>query len=271
MTDFIKMQGIFENGYGFIAKKVMKDKRLHIYSKAIYSYICSYSGKGNDAFPSQKLICSDLGISKDSLSKYLKPLKELGYITTKQENNNGKFSNTVYTINIVPCMTSSYTVATDADDSVYGETDTNNNSILNNNNINNNNSNNTVVDDSLTDEQIKFREQLAINKAKIQALINKHNFKTTPEDLLKYSAGDCELIIKQFEYFAEKGLRYLISSIKGKYDAPVKKEEVVNAKEEFFKNYSNKVSVLNIAYNNNKFIGEQKEWAEEILRKEGRL
>jgi len=138
MEDIIKLQGIFENGYGFIAKKVMKDKNLNVISKAIYSYICSYSGKGQDAFPSQSLICFDLGISKGTLSKYMKELKENGYIKVRQENSKGKFSRNIYTINIVPCIISPYTVKTDTQITVHGQIDTNNNSSNNNNNYNNN-------------------------------------------------------------------------------------------------------------------------------------
>lgn len=37
MTEKIKMQGIFEEGYGFVAKKVMRDKSLNVLSKAVYA------------------------------------------------------------------------------------------------------------------------------------------------------------------------------------------------------------------------------------------
>ena len=65
----IKGQGVFKEGYGFIAKKVMRDRDLNVLSKAVYAYICSYTGKGKNAFPSQNLICGDLGIGKDTLIK----------------------------------------------------------------------------------------------------------------------------------------------------------------------------------------------------------
>ena len=70
--DKVKMLGIYEEGYGVVAKKVMRDKTLNILSKAVYAYICSYTGKGKDAFPSQNLICRDLGIGKSTLVKYIK-------------------------------------------------------------------------------------------------------------------------------------------------------------------------------------------------------
>lgn len=92
MTDKVKMEGILERGYGIIAKKVMRDRNLNVVSKAIYAYICSYAGKGKDAFPSQKLLCEDLGISKNTLGKYIKELKDGGYITAVQHKEKGKFT-----------------------------------------------------------------------------------------------------------------------------------------------------------------------------------
>lgn len=185
MEHFIKLQGIFEEGYGIIAKKVMKDKNLNVISKSIYAYICSYSGKGNDAFPSQKLICSDLGISKDTLSKYVAQLKEFGYITVRQEKENGKFARNVYTINIIPCMISSDTVKTESDFFGYGEVDTNNNSYNNNNNINNNN----VV--CSTDNTPVEKEKL---KAKIDEYKNLIS-KATGEEKAKI-----DLVLKPYVY-----------------------------------------------------------------------
>ena len=43
--DILGLEGIFEQGYGFIAKKVMRDKELHYAIKSIYAYICSYNCK----------------------------------------------------------------------------------------------------------------------------------------------------------------------------------------------------------------------------------
>lgn len=146
MEDFINLQGIFEQGYGFIAKKPMRDKELHCISKAIYSYICSFSGKGKDAFPSQELMSSDLCISKDTLTKYLKPLKDKGYITVRQNKENGKFSKNVYSVNIIPLPILSYTVSTDTETTVYGEVDSINNNFNNNKKHINNNKKDIYID-----------------------------------------------------------------------------------------------------------------------------
>lgn len=159
MTDFIKLQGIFEEGYGIIAKKVMRDKALNVIAKSIYAYICSYSGKGNYAFPSQKLICNDLDISRDTLIKYTNQLKERGYITVKQEKEKGKFARNVYTVNIIPCMVYSDTVKTDTEIIGYDQVDTNNNNSLNNNNNINNNNDNKILRQSILELKKLIEEQ----------------------------------------------------------------------------------------------------------------
>lgn len=138
MTEKIKMQGIFEEEYGFVAKKVMRDKSLNVLSKAVYAYICSYAGKGKDAFPSQNLICGDLGIGKSTLGKYIKELKDRGYVIVIQHKEKGKFFQNLYTVNIEPHIVLSCTVETDTDPVVHGQEDTNNNNINNNKKINNN-------------------------------------------------------------------------------------------------------------------------------------
>lgn len=56
---------IFSMGYGHIAKLVMKDKDLTVEAKAIYSYIASYAGASDTAYPSADLICYDLSIGKE--------------------------------------------------------------------------------------------------------------------------------------------------------------------------------------------------------------
>lgn len=83
------------------------------------------------------------------------------------------------------------------------------------------------TDCNLTDSQKKFREQLLTFKLKLSMMIRERNFKTTPEELLKISGGDFEIIERQFKNFGDKGLRYVIAAIKNNYDDPkyVKQDE----------------------------------------------
>ena len=79
--NLLLVEGINAKGFGTIAKMVMIDRRLHPYSKAIYSYFCSFAGSGSTAFPSVSKIIYDLNMSKKTYYKYFNPLSDLGYIT----------------------------------------------------------------------------------------------------------------------------------------------------------------------------------------------
>lgn len=130
MSDTIKVSSINSKGYGIIPKLLMTDKNIHIYAKAIYAYFCSYAGNGNNCFPSREKIYYDLGISRDTFSKYLNQLVDNGYISVEQVREKGKFSNNIYTLldTISPLPK-----RTDSD-----EMDSNNNSSFNNNSYFNN-------------------------------------------------------------------------------------------------------------------------------------
>lgn len=134
--DILKTIELHSKGYGLIPKLVMQDTSLHVTSKAIYAYFCSYAGSGDTCFPSRTRICADLGISIDTFGKYLKQLTDKGYIECSQIKENGKFSHNVYTLSstISPCPKIS-----DTENTVYDEMDSNINSSLNINSYSNNN------------------------------------------------------------------------------------------------------------------------------------
>ncbi|WP_443864098.1 helix-turn-helix domain-containing protein [Fusobacterium ulcerans] len=184
--DKIKMQGVFEKGYGFVAKKVMRDKTLNILSKAVYAYICSYAGKGKDAFPSQNLICGDLGIGKSTLLKYIKELKDRGYITVIQHKEKGKFAQNLYTVNVIPCIVSSDTTRTDTNPTAHGQVNTNNNQ-KNNNNIKDKKINNThtgveeKTSDSVEHKNELEKEKLSDAPMEIQDILKKYKDLGLPE------------------------------------------------------------------------------------------
>ena len=135
-NDILKTIDLHSKGYGLIPKLVMQDTSLHVTSKAIYAYFCSYAGSGDTCFPSRTRICADLGISIDTFGKYLKQLTDKGYIECSQIKENGKFSHNVYTLcgTISPCPKIS-----DTENTVYDGMDSNINSSLNINSYSNNN------------------------------------------------------------------------------------------------------------------------------------
>lgn len=98
---------VYENGYGQIAQKVMRDKTIHTTAKAIYAYLCSFAGGGlevdRSAFPSVALIMDELNIkSEDTFYKYRKQLVDAGYITVDQKRDEeGKFLKNIYYIEAI--------------------------------------------------------------------------------------------------------------------------------------------------------------------------
>jgi hypothetical protein len=107
MDSVIQFRGtIYENGYGLIARKVMKDKRIPKQAKLIYAYMCSYAGvdKNGDrtAFPSVKLQCEELGMNKDTYYKWREYLIDYGLITIEKRREQGKFERNLYIIEAVP-------------------------------------------------------------------------------------------------------------------------------------------------------------------------
>lgn len=99
---------VYENGYGQIAKKVMRDKRLHTTAKAIYAYLCSFAGGGVEedkyAFPSVALMMDELNIkSEDTFYKHRKQLIDFGYLSMEQKRDSkGQFIRNLYIIESVP-------------------------------------------------------------------------------------------------------------------------------------------------------------------------
>lgn len=97
---------IYENGYGLIASKVMRDKTIPKQSRLIYAYMCSFAGmdkEGNRvAFPSVSLQCEELDMSEDTYYKWRKELEKRGLITIEKRKDGGKFERNLYFIEAVP-------------------------------------------------------------------------------------------------------------------------------------------------------------------------
>ncbi|MBV4417168.1 helix-turn-helix domain-containing protein [Clostridium tyrobutyricum] len=92
---------IYEEGYGFVAKKVMKDKNISVGARCLYAYLCTYvdskSGSTN-SFPGREKICYELKINKNTFTKYKNELTENGYIVITQNRKNKKYGNNIYSI-----------------------------------------------------------------------------------------------------------------------------------------------------------------------------
>lgn len=137
MADKLTGFKINSQGYGTIPKMVMQDQGVDIAAKALYAYFASFSGAGDTCFPSRKKICYDLGISKDTFTKYLKELTDRGYIKVEQAKAaSGRFSHNIYTLTDTVSPGTEITVA---EITGHGELAPINNKSLKNNNSNKNN------------------------------------------------------------------------------------------------------------------------------------
>ena len=115
-------------GFGLSPKIVMRDQRLTIEAKAIYSYIVSFAGGGNQSFPGRDMMVEELGISVKRYYKHLQLLIDCDYLRIEREKGeNGMFGRNIYTIVANP--ESDYTVSDVPKDS----SDTNDEMIQSNN------------------------------------------------------------------------------------------------------------------------------------------
>ncbi|WP_283697444.1 helix-turn-helix domain-containing protein [Clostridium perfringens] len=105
-NNFIQVNGIMSQGYGFSPQVIMRDIRLTVEAKAIYAYMSSFAGSGLSAFPTIELQLHELGMGAKRYYKHRKLLEDLGYITIKQTRikKDGKSINdkNVYTLEQFP-------------------------------------------------------------------------------------------------------------------------------------------------------------------------
>lgn len=102
-TDILRVKGINAQGFGTIAKLVMKDRRITAQAKAIYAYISAYAGSGTTAFPSVELMCEDLGMKDETLLKHRRQLEQCGYLNiTRERNKKGQWGRNIYELAFYP-------------------------------------------------------------------------------------------------------------------------------------------------------------------------
>lgn len=207
--NFINVQGWMVSRFGLKGNELL-----------IYAIIYGFSQEENSNFTGSRQYLADwTNSTKSGVQKNLNSLVEKGLLEKKEKLNNGvKFCEYKAVTKVTPsqqsCLPPGNKVVQGGQQSCPNNIEYN----LNNN-----------IDSNLTDSQKKFREELQTFKCELSMMIRERNFKITPEELLKISGGDFEIIKRQFKNFGDKGLRYVISAIKDKYPDP--KKEVSKEKE----------------------------------------
>lgn len=103
---------LYDTGFGILPKSIMLDTNISLQAKGVFAYLVTYAGNGNTAFPKRETIMYHLGIGKDSLTKYLKELKDRGYLEVNQvKSETGRFAHNIY--KLIPYPKLSDTVSSD--------------------------------------------------------------------------------------------------------------------------------------------------------------
>ncbi len=133
--EYVIGKRIISGGFGQVSRNILCDPEISLEAKMIYSYLCSFAGDKNIAFPSESLICHQLKLGRNRFYKYLRELKERNIIKVHKKTKHGSVPvGNVYEITDSPCIYGEDMVGEYMDNRY-----TNNNSI-NTNNLNTNNS-----------------------------------------------------------------------------------------------------------------------------------
>lgn len=175
---------IYREGYGIVAKTVMRNKEISPEAKAIYSYICSFAGSGTTAFPSAELMMHELNMGDNRFYKHRKELVDKGYITILKQRNGSKREKNIYQIEVEPGKVLEHRQNKGIEDehrhfehrqneSLQNESVQNDGSNNNSININNliKNSSNTLL---LLYEKIGFGTINAISKTDLEVLVEQY-------------------------------------------------------------------------------------------------
>lgn len=113
--------GRIKQGYGTVQRDVMTSSEISVFAKALYCLLVSYAGEKNSCFPSLKVMCDNLNISKPTVIKSLKELIAAKLlIAHKSRTKMGDFANNVY----YPMYIMDSEVVNDIDKEVVKEVDT---------------------------------------------------------------------------------------------------------------------------------------------------
>ncbi|HGS9051286.1 DnaD domain protein [Clostridioides difficile] len=95
----IEKGNILSDGYGLSPQLVARDSWLTTGARALYFYLSSFAGASGTCYPSRDIMTHELGINKDTFSKYLNELKTSGYIKVyKNKTREGRMQNNIYEI-----------------------------------------------------------------------------------------------------------------------------------------------------------------------------
>lgn len=89
--------------YGIISQNIMRHSCISATAKALYAYLAGFAGSENTAFPGRDLICYEMGLNKDTFSKYMWELQCWQVIEIeKNRGQKGQWDNNLYILDHYP-------------------------------------------------------------------------------------------------------------------------------------------------------------------------
>ena len=93
------MNGKGEKECGQVYQGIMAAPNISLKAKCLYGYLSALCGDDDECSPSIKLMIKELGISKNTLYKYMKELVKLGIVEKIQTYNGNLKGKVIYKIN----------------------------------------------------------------------------------------------------------------------------------------------------------------------------
>ncbi len=74
-----------KHGFTQLPRYILKDTRLSFGARLTYAVLLSYAWQEDSCFPGQERMAKDLGATSRSIRSFLTELREMGYITWRQQ------------------------------------------------------------------------------------------------------------------------------------------------------------------------------------------
>lgn len=263
------------NYYGILPANVRYDKNLKPMEKILYCELTALSNKYGYCNASNSYFAKLYEVHKMTVSAWINNLKKYGYINiqlikdeeTKQIQERRIYIATPISEKIDTYKEKDIEGINEKTYSPISEKTEDNITSINNTRKNNNNN---VVDNFSAVEKKEVIPSAV--RQEIEMAIRSNNWNIKVEKLLMLAEGDYMLVLQQIKHFGEKGLRYTIAAIKGKYEVnqePVKTAE--DEKKERFKEWEHSIQLIEHQYKNckEKIKPEIYEWMGEFLKDRG--
>jgi DNA-binding transcriptional regulator YhcF (GntR family) len=82
--EIVVEDGVLREGFTQVPNGILRDPNLSVGAKLAYATLLSYAWQKDRCFPGQGTMATDMGVSEDSVNRYLKELVEKGFISAKR-------------------------------------------------------------------------------------------------------------------------------------------------------------------------------------------